>query len=55
MKNLKGGLFVGTSINVMFWVLYSSTGNVVASIGITAVFSVVFIETLRRLGKINRT
>ena len=54
MKNLKGGLFVGTSINVMFWVLYSSTGNVVASIGITAVFSVVFIETLLMLGKIDR-
>ena len=54
MKNLKDGVFVGASITFVSGILYSTTGNVVSSIGITAVFSVVFIETLLMLGKIDR-
>ena len=51
MKFRISGFIVGALINAVFWVLYISTGNVVSSIGVTAVVSIVLIETLRRLGK----
>ena len=44
-KNLTGGLFVGTFTNVVFWALYTQTGNIISSIAITAVVSTGFIAT----------
>ena len=46
-----GGLIVGVFINVVFWVLYTATGDIIASIAITAVVSAGFIATLKMLGK----
>jgi len=48
---LTGGFVVGTFINVVFWVLYTQTGNIISSIAITAVVSTGFIATLKMLGK----
>ena len=52
MKLIVGSI-VGAFINVVFWVLYTQTGNIVPSMGITAVVSIVVIETLRRMAKRN--
>ena len=42
---LTGGFIVGAFINVVFWVLYTQTGNIISSIAITAVVSTGFIAT----------
>ena len=48
---LIGGSIVGAFINVVFWVLYTTTGSVVSSIAITAGVSIGVIGTLYRLGQ----
>ena len=45
------GCIAEAFINVVFWVLYTQTGNVISSIAITAVVSTGFIATLKMLGK----
>ena len=41
------GFIVGTSINVVFWVIFSATGNLVSSIAITAVVTIFSLVALR--------
>ena len=53
-KNLIGGLFVGTFTNVVFWVLYTQTGNISVSIGITAVICIVLSGVLFWLGQVDK-
>ena len=50
---LTSGFIVGAFINVVFWVLYTATGNLIPSILVTGVVSIVVIETLRRMAKRN--
>ena len=50
MKLLVSGIAAGIS-NGMFWFIYSMTGNIVFSIGITAGASIGIIATLKMLGK----
>ena len=45
------GCIAGALTNGVFWVLYSMTGNIVSSIGITAVVGVGVIVALRRMAK----
>ena len=47
------GCIVGAFINVVFWVLYTATGNLIPSILVTGIVSIVVIETLRRMAKRN--
>ena len=46
-------LFVGTN-QVTFWILYTQTGNIANSIGITAGISIVIVGFLYWLGKVNQ-
>ena len=48
---IAAGFIVGAFINVVFWVLYTATGDIIASIAITAIVSAGFIATLKMLGK----
>ena len=48
---LTSGFIVGAFINVVFWVLYTQTGNVISSIALTAVASTGFIAILKMLGE----
>ena len=52
MKLIVGSI-VGAFINVVFWVLYTATGNLIPSILVTGVVSIVVIETLSRMAKRN--
>lgn len=46
------GFIAGASINIVFWVIYSATGNLVSGIGITVVVTIFSLVGLRRV-KIN--
>ena len=46
-------LFVGTN-QVTFWILYTQTGNIVNSIGITAGISIILSVFLYWLGKVDQ-
>ena len=48
---LIGGCIAGAFINVVFWVLYTQTGNIVPSMGITAVVCIGVFSALRRMDK----
>ena len=48
---LIGGCIAGAFINVVFWVLYTRTGNVVSSIAITAGVSIGVTGILYMLGQ----
>jgi hypothetical protein len=48
---LISGCIAGAFINVVFWVLYTQTGNVVPSVGITAVIVIGVFSALRRMDK----
>ena len=50
MKFIVGSI-VGAFINVVFWVLYTATGNVISSIAITAGVSIGVISILYKLGQ----
>jgi len=55
MKRFKwSALWVGGFINVVFWVIYTTTDNVVGSIGITAVVAISFTGVLYKLGQIDK-
>ena len=53
IKKLIVGYIVGAGINEVFWVLYTATGNLIPSILVTGIVSIVVIETLRRMAKRN--
>ena len=53
IKKLIVGHIVGAGINEVFRVLYTATGNLIPSILVTGVVSIVVIETLRRMAKRN--
>jgi hypothetical protein len=48
------GLFVGTFKNVVFWVLYTQTGNIPSSMVITGATTIGFIGFLSYLGKVDK-
>jgi hypothetical protein len=47
-------LWVGVFINIVFWSMYTTTDNLVVSIGITAVVAISFTGVLYKLGQINK-
>jgi putative flippase GtrA len=48
---LLGWGIVGTLLNVLFWFVYTQTGNIVYGIGITAAVSVAIVTALNMTGK----
>ena len=53
-RKLFGVVFFAATTNVAFWVIYSTTGNVVSSIGITAGVSIGLSVVLYKLGQIDK-
>ena len=49
-----GVFFFAASIQVVFWITYTQTENIVGSIGITAGFSIGLSVLLSWLGKLDR-
>ena len=47
-------VWVGLFINVVFWVIYSLTDNVVSSMGITAGVTIILAGVLYMLGQIDK-
>ena len=53
MKRFKwSAVWVSVFINVVFWVIYTTTDNVVGSIGMTAAVAIGFISVGYMLGQI---
>ena len=53
MKRFKwSSLWVAVFINVVFWVIYTTTDNVVGSIGMIAAVAIAFTGVLYKLGQI---
>lgn len=48
-----GRVVAGVIISVVFWVLYTSTGNLIPSILVTGSVSIVVLGTLRSMAKRN--
>ena len=53
-KKVFGTVFFASTTNIAFWVLYTQTGNLLGSIGMTACISISLLGVLYWLGKVDQ-